>query len=77
MLIPLGVANRGGALFPAVFAFGTTLPLLGFAFAMSIVADGVGRYVARVKRVERVLRPLIGVVFLLLGLNDTVVYWLV
>lgn len=77
LLIPLSLSAKGGVLFPALFAFGTTLPLLGLAFVMSIAADGVGGYVDRVKRVERRVRPVIAAVFLLAGLNDTVVYWFV
>ncbi len=76
LLIPMSLGTRGGVLFPPLFAFGTTLPLLAIAFGMSIAADGVGAYVQRAKRVERIARPVIGVIFLLAGLNDTLVYWL-
>lgn len=77
LLIPLSLSAKGGVLFPALFAFGTTLPLLSLAFVMSLAADSIGGYVERVKRVERRVRPAIAAVFLLAGLNDTLVYWFV
>ena len=77
LLIPLSLSAKGGVLFPAIFAFGMTLPLLTMSLVTSIAADRVGNYVDRVKRVERLARPVIAVIFLLAGLNDTLVYWLV
>lgn len=75
LTIPLALASPLGVVFPAVFALGTTLPLLGLA---GLLAAGVGAtkgYVAGARRIEAWLRPTAGVVLLLAGLNDTLTYW--
>ena len=77
VLIPLAVQSRGGLLFPGVFALGTTLPLLALLALFGLGLKGVQARLATVKRLEVYLRRAAGVVFLIAGLNEFVLYWLV
>ncbi len=75
LTIPLALRSPVGAVYPGVFALGTTLPLLGL---VGLLAAGVGAtrgYLAGVRRLDAWLRPVAAVVLILAGLNDTVVYW--
>ena len=77
VLIPLAVQSRGGLLFPGVFALGTTLPLLALLALFGLGLKGAQAKLATVKRLDLYLRRAAGVVFLIAGLNEIVLYWLV
>jgi len=74
VLIPLALTSPIGITYPALFAVGTTLPLLVvfvvLALRPALDASWAGRS-------NRVLSKIAGVVLLIAGLNDTVVYWIV
>ncbi len=75
LTIPLGLTSGAGLLIPAVFALGTALPLLAYA---ALLAGGRGLAGVDPRRLERLRAAasrVAGVVFLLAGLNDTLVYW--
>jgi cytochrome c biogenesis protein CcdA len=76
LTVPLALRSTGGLAFPGLFAVGASLPLLAMT---AIVGTGVGtarRFAGGLLRVERVLRVAAGVVLILAGLHDTIVYWL-
>jgi cytochrome c-type biogenesis protein len=75
LLIPLAVASQGGWSFPGMFALGTALPLLGFTYAVGLGTTLARDYVIRMKGVDRYLRRIAGVIFLVAGLHDTLTYW--
>jgi cytochrome c biogenesis protein CcdA len=77
VLIPLAVQSRGGLVFPGVFALGTTLPLLLLLVLFGIGLKGAQAKLTKVKRLDLYLRRAAGVVFLIAGLNELVLYWLV
>ncbi len=76
LLIPLAVASPGGVAYPALFALGTTLPML---FVLGALALGAERWSAAglLQRAQPLLTQLAGFVLLIAGLNDTIVYWLI
>lgn len=77
LMIPLGLRSAGGWAFPGVFALGASLPLLALA---GLVTGGVAAADAaagRLRWLERPLRLAAGVVLLLAGFHDTLVYWVV
>lgn len=77
LTLPLALTSPLGFLYPAVFALGMTLPLLGFAsFLPGGNAEGQGKYLRGVRSWRRFATPIAGGVFLLAGLYDTFVYWL-
>jgi cytochrome c biogenesis protein CcdA len=76
LTIPLALRSPLGALYPAAFALGTTLPLLGLAGLLSARSVTQATYLARARWVSTRLRPVAAVVLLLAGLHDTLIYWL-
>lgn len=75
LTIPLALRSPLGVLYPPTFALGTTLPLLGL---IGLLVIGVGQtkgYLQALRRANRVLERVAGVVLILAGLNDTFVYW--
>lgn len=76
LTIPLALASPSGLLFPGVFALGTTLPLLFFAGTIAAGAANVRAIVRNVKRLDVWTQRVVGVVFLLIGINEIFLYWL-
>ena len=75
-LIPLALSRPDGLIYPALFAVGTALPLLLVLGLLSFGGGSMGRYARSIGRTQRVVAVLAGVLLLLVGLHDTVVYWL-
>ena len=75
LLIPLALSSQGGWIFPGTFAVGTALPLLGFTYVVSLGGTLAHGYVRRLKGLDRALRRIAGLVFLVAGLNDSLTYW--
>jgi cytochrome c biogenesis protein CcdA len=73
-VLPMAVASPVGPLYPGAFALGTTAPLLITAVALWAGA-GTDPIANRLARWEPWLRKTAGLVFLLAGANDTVLYW--
>ena len=76
ILIPLSLARPDGFVYPAIFALGTALPLLLLLTVLSLGSGSVRRYVARFGRGQHVVAAVAGVVLVVTGLHDTVIYWL-
>ncbi len=74
-LVPLALASQEGLILPGMFALGTTLPLIGVILAALVGTDLIRGWVRGVRRAGRVATVVAGVVLLLAGLNDTLVYW--
>jgi len=75
VVIPLSLSATGGWFFPAIFALGTTLPLLVFTSIFLFGSELAEAYVKKMQNLDKYLRRIAGVIFLLAGLNDTLVYW--
>ncbi|MGQ0549914.1 MAG: urease accessory protein UreH domain-containing protein [Armatimonadota bacterium] len=73
-VLPMAVASTAGPLYPAAFAAGTTFPLILTALVVAAGSD-TGSLESRVMGWEPWLRRIGGIVFLLAGLNDTLLYW--
>lgn len=77
LTIPLALRSAGGWTFPGIFALGASLPLLALAGILTLGVSTADRLVVGVKRFDRPLRMAAGVVLVLAGLHDTLVYWVV
>ena len=75
LTIPLALTSPIGVVYPGVFALGTTLPLLGLAGLLTARAGATKAYVAGTRRVSAWIQPAAAIVFILAGLNDTLIYW--
>ena len=76
LTIPLAVASPGGLFFPGLFAVGTALPVLGLAALLASGTANPRQFVKRFKAADIWLQRAVGVVFILIGLNEIVLYWL-
>jgi cytochrome c biogenesis protein CcdA len=77
VVIPLSLSATGGWVFPAIFALGTTLPLLVFTSIFLFGSEMAASYVKKMKNLDKYLRRIAGIIFLLAGLNDTFLYWMI
>ncbi|PIF00954.1 MAG: cytochrome C biogenesis protein [Maribacter sp.] len=68
MLIPMTIASADGLYLPIIFAFGTGLPVILFTYLLAFTAGKVGVFYNRITKIEKVMRIVAGVVFVLTGL---------
>ena len=66
MLIPMTVGT--GLVVPILFSIGTGLPVILFAFIIAFSIKKLGAYFKTITKIERVMRIIAGVVFILTGL---------
>ena len=76
LLIPLALTRPDGVVYPALFALGTALPLLALLGLLSVGAGAIQQYVRSFARGQQFVSVLAGILLIVVGLNDTVVYWL-
>lgn len=77
LTIPLAIASPGGLLLPGVFAIGTALPVLGLAGLLASGTVNMGQFVKHFKAADLWVQRLVGIVFILIGLNETLLYWFI
>lgn len=77
LTLPLAITAPLGGLYPVAFVLGMMLPLL-LLVAFLPATDGSERraYLGGLRHIHRLATPLAGAVFVLAGLYDTFVYWL-
>ena len=68
MLIPMTIASADGLYLPIVFAFGTGLPVILFTYLLAFTAGKVGIFYNKITKIEKVMRKVAGVVFVLAGI---------
>lgn len=73
-LIPLSAANSSRFMLPTLYGTGTALPVIVFAFLMAFASQSVGRAFDRLTQVERWVRILTGVLFILAGIYYCLLY---
>lgn len=76
-LIPLALSRPDGVFYPALFAIGTVLPMVMILGALSVGSGSLRRYTREVARAQRAIAVLAGAVLILVGLNDTLIYWMI
>lgn len=74
LLIPMTVSSASGLYLPLVFAFGTGLPVILFAYLLAFSASKVGAAFNTIKKVEVGMRYLAGGVFVLTGVYYALIY---
>ena len=68
MLIPMSIVSADGLYLPIIFAFGTGLPVILFTYLLAFTAGKVGMFYNRITKIEKVMRVIAGVVFILSGI---------
>ncbi len=74
-MIPLAIASFGGVLFPALFAIGTTVPLMIFLALVTFGAQNVTPFVKKLRAADVWVSRIAGIVFVLIGINEILLYW--
>lgn len=68
MLIPMTIGSVDGLYLPIIFAFGTGLPVILFTYLLAFTAGKVGIFYNKITKIEKVMRTVAGVVFIITGL---------
>jgi cytochrome c biogenesis protein CcdA len=68
ILIPMTIASADGLYLPIIFAFGTGLPVILFTYLLAFTAGRVGVFYSRITKIEKLMRKVAGVVFIITGL---------
>lgn len=74
MLIPITITSVDGLYLPLVFAFGTGLPVILFTYLLAFAAGKVGVFFTRITKIEKVMRYIAGVVFILTGIYYVAIF---
>lgn len=74
MLIPMTIASTDGLYLPIVFAFGTGLPVILFTYLLAFTAGKVGVFYNKITKIEKVMRVVAGVVFIITGLYYVAIF---
>lgn len=75
MLIPMTLSADAGLALPVVFSVGTGLPVILFAFVIAFSMEKLGMYFKAITKVEKVMRFVAGLVFILTGLYYINIYF--
>ncbi len=76
VLIPMTIADASGLYLPVVFALGTGLPVIFFAYILAFSVGKMSGYFNKVQKLEKVMRYIIGGVFVLVGLYYVIMFFL-
>lgn len=76
LLIPLALSRPDGVVYPALFALGTALPLLAILGMLSLGGESPRQSARSIGRGQQIVAMLAGALLIVVGFNDTVVYWL-
>ncbi|MFP4097006.1 MAG: aromatic aminobenezylarsenical efflux permease ArsG family transporter [Cyclobacteriaceae bacterium] len=74
MLIPMSLSSSNGLILPLVFALGTGLPVLLFAYLLAFSASTIGKAYSIIQKTEKVMRTLAGVVFIITGFYYVLIF---
>jgi len=73
MLMPLTI--KSGLLVPVAFSLGTGLPVILFAFVIAFSLEKLSKYFKAITQVEKVMRIVAGVTFIITGLYYINIYF--
>lgn len=71
VLIPLVLSSVGGLLLPALFALGTGIPVVLFAFLIAFSINSVGKAFQSLQKIEKYIRYGVASIFILTGIYYT------
>ena len=74
MLIPMTISNSSGLYLPFVFAIGTGLPVILFTYLLAYAAHRIGGVYKKIQTIERYMRYIAGVIFILAGLYYVLIF---
>lgn len=75
MLIPMTLSASAGLALPVVFSIGTGLPVILFSFVIAFSMHKLGKVFNAVTKIEKIMRLVAGIVFILTGLYYINIYF--
>jgi len=76
MLIPITITSASGLYLPLIFALGTGLPVIIFAWFIAFTVGGVGGVYNKVKIFEIWFRRFVSVIFIGVGVYYSIIYFI-
>ncbi|MBA7565063.1 hypothetical protein ES708_06734 [subsurface metagenome] len=76
MLIPITITSASGLYLPLIFALGTGLPVIIFAWFIAYAVGGVGGVYNKVKIFEIWFRRIVSVIFIGVGVYYSIIYFI-
>jgi len=76
ILIPITITSASGLYLPLIFALGTGLPVIIFAWFIAYTIGGIGGVYNKVKIFEIWFRRVVSIIFILAGLYFIIIYFL-
>jgi len=73
MLVPMTI--KSGLVMPVLFSVGTGLPVILFAFVIAFSMEKLGIYFKAITKIEKIMRVLAGVTFIVTGLYYINIYF--
>jgi cytochrome c-type biogenesis protein len=73
MLVPMTL--KSGLVMPVLFSVGTGLPVILFAFVIAYSMEKVGMYFKAITKIEKVMRIVAGITFIITGLYYINIYF--
>lgn len=74
MLIPMTISSADGLYLPILFAIGTGLPVLLFAYLLAFATKNIGFFYKKIQKIEKIMRYIAGVVFILTGVYYVLIF---
>lgn len=74
MLIPMSISSAEGLYLPIIFALGTGLPVMLFTYLLVFAADKVGLFYNRITKIEKLMRKIAGIVFIITGIYYVLIF---
>ena len=74
MLIPISISSPDGLYLPFIYAIGTGLPVIIFTYMLAFMANKVGLFYKRITQIEKAIRKVAGVIFILAGLYYVLIF---
>jgi len=68
MLIPMTISSASGLYLPIIFAIGTGLPVIIFAWFIAFTVGGISSFYNKVKTFEKWFRRIVAIIFILVGI---------
>ncbi|MBN1651431.1 MAG: sulfite exporter TauE/SafE family protein [Bacteroidales bacterium] len=75
MLIPISITSASGLYLPLIFALGTGLPVIIFAWFIAYTVGEVGQVFNKLKTIEKAFRRLVSIIFIGVGIYYCVIYF--
>jgi len=74
MLIPMTISSMDGLYLPIIFAFGTGIPVIFFTYLLAFTASSLGVFYNKIATIEKWMRTIAGVVFVLTGVYYVLIF---